>query len=176
MPRLRQRSKREDSKHDVEVLATLLVAYPQVSKAMYDPDKKTLGMAFTCRGPLGKAKREALSELYNDSVRVYHKLTGQNGPYLSSTWEKMERFHTFLVERDVSSLTPGEINLTVDLVSDRVALVLASENPKYFDENDEYSWSARLFMQEMLEQVRMLNSTKKLVALREGEHVLVFDK
>ena len=164
------------SKKDVEVLATLLVAYPQVSRATYDPDKRTLGMVFLCRGPLGKAKREGLSRLYLDSIEVYGSLIDQEKTYATATWEKMDRFHALFVERDVSSLTPGELSLTVDLIADRVDLVLATDNGEGFDEGEEYSWSARLFLQEMLDQVRTLKSTKKLVALREGERVLVFDK
>ncbi len=76
----------------------------------------------------------------------------------------------------MSSLTPGELSLTVDLISDRVKLVMATEDGDGIDDGEEYSWSARLFLQEMLDQVRTLKSTKKLVALREGERVLVFDK
>jgi hypothetical protein len=169
-------SKRGASRKDVEVLATLLVAYPQVSRATYDPDMKTLGMVFLCRGPLGKAKRESISTLYLDSTEVYGSLIGQERTYASATWEKMDRFHALLVERDVSSLTPGELSLTVDLVADRVNLVLAADSGDGFDDGEEYSWSARLFLQEMLDQVRTLKSTRKLVALREGERVLVYDK
>jgi len=169
-------SRKHASRKDVEVLATLLVAYPQVSRATYDPDKKTLGMAFLCRGPLGRSKRESLTRLYLDSVDVYGSLTGQTRSYAKASWEKMDKFHVFLVERDVSSLTPGELSLTVDLVSDRVKLVLASDNEDGLDDREEYSWSARLFLQEMLDQVKTLQSSTKLVALREGERVLVFDK
>ncbi len=169
-------SRRHTSRKDVEVLATLLVAYPQVSRATYDPDKKTLGMVFLCRGPLGKPKRDSLCELYLDSIDVYGSLIGQDKTYANASWERMDRFHAFLVERDVSSLTPGELSLTVDLISDRVKLVMATEDGDGIDDGEEYSWSARLFLQEMLDQVRTLKSTKKLVALREGERVLVFDK
>ncbi len=73
-------SRRHTSRKDVEVLATLLVAYPQVSRATYDPDKKTLGMVFLCRGPLGKPKRDSLCELYLDSIDVYGLLIGQDKP------------------------------------------------------------------------------------------------
>lgn len=161
---------------DVEILATLLVAYPQVSRVTFDPDKKALGLVFLCRGPLGQKRRLALSHAYADSIEVYLRLSVKSPSVLRASWEKMGDFYCFQVERDVASLSPEELSLTVDLMSERADLVLAGDEVEIPDSSDEYTWSARLFLQEMLEQVRNLQSSRKLVALREGERVLVFDK
>ncbi len=91
-------------------------------------------------------------------------------------WERMERFYSFQVERDVATLCPGELNLTVDLVRQNAKVVPACESLDEFEDGEDYAVPARLFLQEMLEQVRAMESPRKLVALREGERVLVFDK
>lgn len=161
---------------DVEILATLLVAYPQVSRVTFDPEKKALGLVFLCRGPMGQKRRLALSRAYADSIEVYLRLSARSPSVLQASWEKMGDFYCFQVERDVASLSPEELNLTVDLMIERADPILAGDEVEMPDSSDEYAWSARLFLQEMLEQVRNLQSSRKLVALREGERVLVFDK
>ncbi len=175
MPRS-DRSKEEATRRDVEVLATLLVAYPEVSRATFDPTNKTLAIVFLCRGPLKKAVRNQLIQTYKDSVEVYQMLVDRQAEFVKAHWETMERFYCFQVERDVLSLTPGELNLTVDLVRDNTKIVLSGDGSDEFSEGEEYTVSARLFLQEMLDRVRAIESPRKLVALREGERVLVFDK
>jgi hypothetical protein len=57
-----------------------------------------------------------------------------------------------------------------------VEVIYASEDAEFPDAAEELGMSARVFLQDMINQVRNLESTRKLVALREGERVLVFDK
>ncbi len=169
-----QRGRRVPQK-DVEVLATLLVAYPQVSRAVYDPGNKALGLVFLCRGPMSRNRRKDLTTLYKDSVEVYLSLTGRKQTFLKASWESMDSFYSFQVERDVSSLSPGELDMTVDMICDKASVVMATEGLDASD-SDEITWPARLFLQETIDQVKTLKSPRKLVALREGERVLVFDK
>lgn len=168
--------RKRPSSRDVEVLATLLVAYPQVSRVTFDPKNKSLGLVFLCHGPLGSRQRGAISRAYSDAVEVFLGLTGRISSIVRSSWEKMGDFYCFQVERDAASISPEELNLTTDLVAEKARLVMSLEEVDTLDGRDDYSWSARLFLQDMLEQVRDLRGTKKLVALREGEKVLVFDK
>jgi hypothetical protein len=88
----------------------------------------------------------------------------------------MGDFYCFTLERDVESISPEELNVTTDLISDKTKLIAAQEEIDTAAGSEDYAWTARLFLQEMLEQVKDLQSTRKLVALREGEKVLVFDK
>jgi len=88
----------------------------------------------------------------------------------------MGDFYCFQVERDVASLSSEELNLTADLISEKAKLVAPHEEVEAHDGREDFAWSARLFLQEMLEQVKDLRSKRKLIALREGEKVLVFDK
>jgi len=177
MPNEEKRSvrRRRTPRRDIEVLATLLVAYPEVSRVTFDPLRKTLSLVFLCRGPLGGKKRTDIQNKYRDSIEVYLSITGREASVIECKWEKMENFYAFQVERDVSSLSPGELNLTSDLVSETTKVVVGSDGA-IRPEDDEFSWPPRVFLQEMLDQVRTLESPRKLVALREGEKVLVFDR
>jgi hypothetical protein len=168
--------KKPPSGRDVEILATLLVAYPQVSRVTFDPEKKALGLVFLCRGPSGAKRRADLCRVYADSIEVFLRLTNRTPRVVKAGWEKMGDVYCFQVERDVASISPEELNVTADLVAERADLVLATDEVELPENAEDYSWSARLFLQEMLEQVRNLQSPRKLVALREGEKVLVFDK
>ena len=167
--------KRRTPGRDVEILATLLVAYPQVSRVTFDPETKTLALMFLCRGPASQRQRAAIVRAYLDSIEVYMQLIKRVPSVVKASWEKMGDLYCFQVERDVASITPAELNVTAELVAERAELVAGDEMSTEFDSED-VAWSARLFLQEMLDQVRNLQSSRKLVALREGEKVLVFDR
>ncbi|MGB4656353.1 MAG: hypothetical protein WBI43_02120 [Bacillota bacterium] len=162
------------SHKDIEVLAALLVAFPQISKVTYDPEKRGLSISFLCEGPVSKTKRHRLKSLYLDAIEVYRQLTDKNMSLVRCYWETIDQFHCFHVERDVASLSTGELNLTVSLIADQVPLVAETAEP--FVTDGEFSWSARMLLQEMLERIRELKCQSKLVALREGEKVIVFHK
>jgi hypothetical protein len=87
----------------------------------------------------------------------------------------MDELCSFQVERDVASLSTGELSLTTSLVSQNVAVFSAFDDSTLGEES-ELSWSARFFVQELLEDIKNLECARQLVAVREGEKVLVFDK
>jgi hypothetical protein len=87
----------------------------------------------------------------------------------------MDNLCSFQVERDVESLSTDELSLTASLVSQNVRVFSASDGSTLV-EDIELSWSARFFLQELLEDIRNIKCTRQLVAVREGEKVIVFDK
>ncbi|HHX29443.1 MAG: hypothetical protein ACOX5Q_04225 [Bacillota bacterium] len=164
------------SSKDVEILATLLVAYPQVSRVTYDPKRKALNLVFLCKGPMSAKTRERICNVYLDSVSVYLDLIGARAAVAQCMWNKMDDFYCLIIERDIASLTPGELNLTVELLEEKTTVLYASDEGDNPVSGDDMNASARVFLQDTVNQVRNLESTRKLVALREGEKVLVFDK
>jgi hypothetical protein len=171
----RRNTRKRVSQKDIEILATLLVAFPQVSRAVFDPAKRGLSLVFLCQGPISKSKRDRLQALYLQSIEVYLGLLDIEGGFVHCSWESMDDFCSFQVERDVASLTTGELSLTASLISEHVPVLSAVDDSPVSEETD-FSWSAKFFLQEMLDQVKEIQCPRKLVALREGEKVLVFDK
>lgn len=162
------------SQKDIEVLATLLIAFPQVSKVTFDPQRRGLKLVFLCQGPVKESKRNKLQSLYLQSIDLYLSLIKQTGSIVECSWETIDEFHSFQVERDVTSLSAGELSLTVSLVQDQVPILSDLDDSLLNDA--EFSLTARFFLQEMLDKVQEIEFPKKLVALREGEKVLVFHK
>lgn len=161
---------------DVEVLASLLVAYPQLLRVTYEPSDKALSLVFLCKGPLNGRARQRFVKLYKDSVHVYLSLISQKASLVETSWEDMGSFWALQVTRDIASLSPGELSLTVDLVTGNLEVINGAEGSLDREEMEEYSSYVRAFLQEVLDKVKSLHSPRRLVALREGERVVVFDK
>ncbi len=162
------------SPKDAEVLAMLLIAFPQVSKVAFDPLRRSLTLTFLCKGPISYQKQKDLESLYLLSIDVYNILTKQKAHIVDSYWEAIDEFYYFHVERDVSSLFPGELNLTVSLITDQISVVLDLDVPVEL-END-IILSNEFFLQEILDRIRELKCSTEFVALREGDKVIVFHK
>ena len=106
--------------------------------------------------------------------KLFHLALTLAGLPVKCYWETIDQFHCFHVERDVASLSTAELNLTATLIAGQVQLVSDTDEP--FAGEAEFSWSAKLLLQEMLERIRELECPRTLVALREGEKVIVFHK
>lgn len=139
------KSPKSVSQGDIEILATLLIAFPQISRIMFDPKKRTLALVFLCRGPIGKTEQRRIKKLYRESVEVYHSLCGIESRSISCSWDLMDELCSFQVERDVASLSTGELSLTTSLVSQNVAVFSAFDD-FILGEESELSWSARFFV------------------------------
>ncbi|HON86711.1 MAG: hypothetical protein KBI39_00405 [Firmicutes bacterium] len=170
-----KRSPRAVSQGDVEILATLLIAFPQISRIVFDPKRRTLTLVFLCKGPIGKAQQRRINKLYRESIEVYHSLCGIESRCVSCSWDLTGELSSFQVERDVVSLSTGELSLTTSLISQSTSVFSAFDDST-LGEEPELSLSARFFVQELLEDIKNLECARQLVAVREGERVLVFDK
>lgn len=170
----RIKRRKQVSQKDVEVLAALLVAFPQISTVTFEPKKRGLDLVFLCRSPVSKTKRKKLQTLYLQSMEVYQSLTNQKGGTVHCHWEILDGLHSFHVERDVASLSTGELRLTVSLIAQEIPVVSDPEDQG--TNGGEFSFSMGLLLQEMLDRVRELKCSKTLVALREGERVIVFHR
>lgn len=155
-----------------EVLATLLMAFPEIGRAVFNPEKRTLSVAFICQGPLTRGAKTWLEKTWDDAVAVYARLTGVEPGIARRSWDKVGKYRAFEVERDVDTLMPGEISMWAELVKEVTPLISTAS----FEENSEEdpSWAQKMLMQDALEGLRTLKVKKKLVAIREGEKVLVY--
>ena len=138
------------SSKDVEILATLLVAYPQVSRVTYDPKRKALNLVFLCKGPMSAKTRERICNVYLDSVSVYLDLIGARAAVAQCMWNKMDDFYCLIIERDIA-LTPGELTLPWSFGGkDNGTLRIGRRRQPV--SADDMNASARVFLQDTVNQ------------------------
>ena len=155
-----------------EILATLMMAFPEIGRAVFNPERRTLSVAFICQGPLTRGATTWLEKTWDDAVVVYARLTGVEPVIARRTWDKVGKHRAFEVERDVDTLMPGEISMWAELVKE-VTPVLSTASQEGSSEEDP-GWAQKMLMQDALEGLRSLRVKKKIVAVREGEKVLVY--
>lgn len=155
-----------------EALATLLMAFPEIGRAVFNPEKRTLSVAFICQGPLTRGAKSWLEQTWDDAMVVYARLTDVEPAVARRSWNRVGKYRAFEVERDVDTLMPGEISMWADLVKE-VSPLVSTAPPEGTPEEDP-GWAQKVLMQDAVEGLRTLKVKRKLVAIREGEKVLVY--
>ena len=67
--------KQQAAKNGVQLLASILVCYSEISSLSYEPKNNELVLDFVVKGEAGKKELQAFMDYINESLQVYHDLT-----------------------------------------------------------------------------------------------------
>ena len=165
---------REQTNDGVNLLVSILVRYPEISSLNIIPASQTLKIAFLLSRIITAAEFDAVRERLHKSVEAFNMLEGRNDIQLHIEQSTYEHITLLTIARDMPSLTQEEIALLTAILQEQFgeALVADSHEPVL----DEELAVQEEMIQSMLDNVRVQNTKRRLIAIREDGRVMVFDK
>lgn len=161
----------------VSLLISILIRFPQIGTINYESKNRTMRFNFIVARKIEADEQTALASTLAAHIKAYHFVTAQK-----PTWVKFEcshqyqEFYCVSLERDLVSLSKGELDLVISLLSERFGDSLVVEDREMLpDLLDEAVFPEEL-IDSMLESVRTQRAAKNLTAMRENGRVLVFNK
>lgn len=152
----------------VDLFIAVLVRFPQISAIHYEPETNALRIAFML-----KAKEQDLPGFVrslNSHLALFHRLRQDSVAVASVKHAKAGEFATVEVTRDLASMSLGELNLIVSLVSDYFGDAVVQEEQAMAEED--------LFEQEFLIDALLMSGSwrfrERLTGFRENGRVLVY--
>ncbi|MDF2572421.1 MAG: hypothetical protein K0R55_4025 [Sporomusa sp.] len=157
------------------LLISMLVRYPEIGTINFDPEANSLKLTFMISGIPTARDFEVVKRLIINSIAAYHLLEGVTTDRIDVELSSYEKVAMLTVQRDVHTMSRGEIGLTIKLLRDRFADLLVA------DRNDAMLEEDLLFQEEviedMLENMRKKdNDDHSLIGIREDGRVFVFNK
>lgn len=158
----------------IGLLISILVRYPEVGTINYDPGAQVLKFSFMLAASLKEEDLKEFSRRFTQSLSIYNSLEGHTPRVISLRYNFFDRLTVLEVQRDVETLSQGEIGLIMSLIRQEFEDTLLAEANDNFGEEE-------LMVQEeiidhMLESIKGGGAQKKLIAFREEGRVLVFNK
>ncbi len=161
----------------VNLLAGILVHYPEVSTVQYDPVSQCLQFSYTMDGSL--LKRMDTPQLFLErelylGIQGYHRF---NKIYSLVTEVEIEHFAQFasvVIRRDLKSFSPREISFILALLSQTIPGFFAIDGLDR-REIDDFSLGEET-LSVRLENVNNVSGQKEIVAFRDKERVLFYNK
>jgi len=158
----------------VNLLVSILVRYPEIGSINFEPSKQTLKFTFLLTKIPSPELFAATKQLLHNSITAYHLLAGHKPAICDIELTHYDKVSLLTINRDVSTLTKGELTLVITLVREKLKELLVTDNNDAMLEED-------LLLQEevietMLQSIKAERANSGLIGIREDGRVFVYNK
>ena len=158
----------EASMDSIQLVASLLMCFPEMGKVTLDSDEDGVWLDFTLQKIPEEERLAEANKLITDSLRLYHEIEGICDARLAFFYEK-RALHIF---RDIDSLSKTEIDMLVALVKDCFGEFLLTDAVRNVDEDVLYSQSEMI--DHRIRFLREYHIRENMVGIREEGRVMVY--
>ena len=157
----------------VGLVIALLVRFPEIATIVSHPTDGTLTLAFAIEATLDRRAESETREAVVEHVRSLLDLAGEATDALQVACEPDESTSFVRITRDVRSFTREELQMLVQLLSDRFGAALV-RSPAADDDAFDDEASADDVVEFAIEALRDPAQQRSLVGFREEKRVLVY--
>lgn len=163
----------DGSNDSVNLLVSLLVRHPELSRVVIKPRFASIALFFVIRSALSKIEQRRFTRSILDHLRAFHQLDGSPRTKIAVRLLVADGLTFVEIERDAKTLARDEISLIVSLVAQSFGDGLFV-NPPADDAADDDFGPDEDSVNSALDAVRRGKQRKSLVGFREERRVLVY--
>lgn len=170
------RASREQARPGVQLLASVLVCFPEIETVSYDPAHGWLTMDFVVRDAVPAAEMASFAAFLAESIETYHAIEDGFASDMNIGHEQHGTLTLIHLSRRMDELSEGELSLIVQLMTDKFGERLLVD-PHGTDVLDaEFTGIQRETLERMLIAVRDIPLRDRLVGIRERDQVIVYNR
>lgn len=170
------RMRSEQVRPGVQLLASVLVCFPEIESVSYDPRQEVLTMDFVVRAQLVPAEIEAFAALIAESIETYHVIEGGEASAVDFSYEQHDALTILHLARPMEELSERELSLTVQLLTERFGETLHVDPHGAETPDAEFRMLQHETLERMLVAVREIPLRERLVGIRERDQVIVYNR
>lgn len=164
----KQKTNSETFMDGIQLVASLLICFPEMGKVTLDSKEKGVWLDFTLKKQPSEEQMDKANKLVTDSLRLYHEFEGIQGARMAFFYEASS-LHIF---RDIDSLSKAEIDMLVTLIRDNFVGLLLIDGVKNAD--DDAVESQMEMIDYRLNFLRENHIAENMVGIREEGRVMVY--
>ncbi len=154
--------------NQIDLLVAILVRFPQIGTIHYEPEAKTLRLVFLLKD--AQQDFHHFARRFESHLALFHNLRQEDVAVASLKKAETGDLTVIEVIRDLASISSGELNLIVELVSDEYGDTVVQEGHDIDDEDV----VEQNFQIESLLMSTMWRPLERLTGFRDKGRVLVF--
>ncbi|MDI9421160.1 MAG: hypothetical protein QM451_02855 [Bacillota bacterium] len=158
----------EHEGNQIDLLIAVLVRFPQIGTVHYEPDAKTLRLVFLVKD--AQKDFDRFARYYQSHLALFHNLRQEHVSAASLKKSGNGELTVIEVIRDLGTISLGELNLIVRLVSDYYGDCVIQEGSDMGEEDQ----VEQNYLIEMLLMSTTWRPLERLTGFRENGRVLVF--
>ena len=170
------RSKSEQARPGVQLLASVLVCFPEIEAVSYDPGEGMLTMDFVVRAEIPSTEMEAFASLLTESIETYHLIGDGTASEIDFSYEQHASLTMIHLARRMDELSEKELSLIVQLLTECFGKDLLVDAHGTDALDTEFRFLQHETLERMLLAVREIPLRERLVGIRERDQVVVYNR
>ncbi len=168
--------KKKTNPDGVNLLASILVCYPEITTISYEPSEQTVEITFALNQRMDEKEYTTTVNFIWESVAAYQSLQGLDDVSMECSMELQGEMGFLHIKRDLMSLTRGEVALLATLMRERFGDKLALDTKTDMRIDSESQAMQEEIIERILGNVQQVRLSERLVGIREEDHVVVFNR
>ena len=168
--------KKQVSSDGIHLLASILVCFSEITTISYEPEDETLKITFSLRKEMNQEEFDRLSVFLAESIHTYHALEGFLDSRVNFSMETHENLSFLHVTRDIATVSRGELSMMASIMKEQFGEGLLLDYYSSGPVDPEFTAAQEETLDRMLGNLHSLSLSRRLVGVREGDHVLVYDR
>lgn len=167
-------SSNEQLSNGINLLVSILIRYPEVGTASFDPQNHCLKLKFMLHTVPSPSDFSTTKQLVVDSITAYHLLEGLQLKTSEILLQTHDQVAMISIVRDVHTISSEELSLIITILQENLKDYLIIDNNESLAEEDLLVQEE--VIEEMLENIKTYPELHGIIGIRENGRVLVFNK
>ena len=167
---------REQVRPGVQLLASVLVCFPEIEAVSYDPAPELLTMDFIVRAEIPSAELASFAAFLGESIETYHVIEDGLAGMMGFSYEHHGGITLLHLSRRMDELSEKELSLIAVLMRERFGEMLLIDTYDADAPDAEFRFLQHETLERMLVTVREIPLRDRLVGIREHDQVVVYNR
>ena len=168
--------KQPNDKTGIQMLASILVCYPEIESVTYEPENTEMVMDFIIEGKADKQELEPFVKLLDDSLQAYHELDSGSQVWMAAEAESFGNLMTVHIHRQLVTLTRGELTLIAALFRETFGSRLRRDKHSLDQLEPEFADAQSAVLDQLLDQHQIYKIREQLIGIRDRDRVVVYNR
>ena len=160
----------------MNLVASILVCYPEIGMASYDPNKQALVLTFEIRGSINEDDFQSFARFLAESVEAYHLLNGLTDSFMDITLESDGHVSFVKIVRDRETISRGEINIVAELFREHFGDELILESALDSERDPDFMAMQEDALDRMFVNLKADTIKDGVVGVRDDDRVVVYNR
>ncbi len=167
---------RKEMSTGVQLLASMLVCYPELYLVAYEPQDTEITMDFVVKKKISHEEMEEFAALVDKSLQAYHELQGSSPVWLAIDADVNGERMTVHVRRQLSTMLRGELDLLAELFADRFGDDLQVDVHTLDALEPDFSTMQSNVLDQMFDMAQAGRIKEKMIGMRDNDKVVVYNR
>lgn len=169
-------SRRKETNTGVQLLASMLVCYPELYSVAYEPRDTEITLDFVVKTKSSRENMEEFASLLDKSLQTYHDLHGSGPVWLAVDADVNGALMTIHVRRQLATMLRGELDLLAELFCDRFGEDLQTDVHSLDALEPEFSNMQSSLLDQMFDMAQSNRIKERMIGMRDKDKVLVYNR